>query len=98
MACIQLNRRCPCRLCRVCHGLHLIDPTVPMPPVQGVSWLANDGRRQAMLKRWTIAFVRSTMWHVREECDLEAQLEVTLSDFFIMLPPLQAMQPQKACT
>lgn len=29
-----------------------------------------------MLQRWTIAFVRCSMSHVREECNLEAQLMV----------------------
>lgn len=44
--------------------------------VQGLSWLSEDKQREDMLQRWTIAFVRSTMAHVRENCDLRSQLTV----------------------
>ncbi|CAL8464537.1 g4072 [Coccomyxa elongata] len=45
---------------------------------QGFSWFSEDQQRQDMLLRWTIAFVRCSMSHVREECNLEAQLRDTL--------------------
>ena len=44
--------------------------------MQGFSWFSEDQQRQDMLQRWTIAFVRCSMSHVREECNLEAQLRV----------------------
>ena len=44
--------------------------------VQGLSWLSGDKQRESMLERWTIAFIKCTMAHVREECDLQSLLEV----------------------
>ena len=35
-----------------------------------------DEHSLQLLLRWTSAFSRSLMWHVREECDLEAEMQV----------------------
>lgn len=37
-----------------------------------------DEHSLQLLLRWTSAFSRSLMWHVREECDLEAEMQVPL--------------------
>ena len=36
----------------------------------------DDEHSLQLLLRWTSAFSRSLMWHVREECDLEAEMQV----------------------
>ncbi|KAK9904842.1 hypothetical protein WJX75_003620 [Coccomyxa subellipsoidea] len=61
---------------------------------QGLSWLSEDKQREDMLQRWTIAFVRSTMAHVREDCDLRSQLTEVLEPN--ELEQLMAAQHQPA--
>lgn len=35
----------------------------------------DDEHSLQLLLRWTSAFSRALMWHVREECDLEAEMQ-----------------------
>ena len=44
-------------------------------PVQAQAYVDDEYSLQLLL-RWTSAFSRSLMWHVREECDLEAEMKV----------------------
>ena len=36
----------------------------------------DDEESLQLLLRWTSAFCKVLMWHVREECDLESELQV----------------------
>ncbi len=47
--------------------------------VQAESWLDQEDDLLDMVKRWSIAFSRSMMVHLREDGDLEAELKVGVS-------------------
>ena len=45
--------------------------------VQGLAWFSDTERKQkTLLQRWTLAFMKCTMAHVQEDCDLHAHLKV----------------------
>jgi hypothetical protein len=46
--------------------------------VQAESWIDSEDDLLDMVKRWSIAFSRSMMVHLREDGDLEAELKVRL--------------------
>jgi hypothetical protein len=48
--------------------------------VQAESWLDQEDDLLDMVKRWSIAFSRSMMVHLREDGDLEAELKVRLQN------------------
>lgn len=62
----------------------------------------DDEHSLQLLLRWTSAFSRSLMWHVREECDLEAEMQVPhmvlLAHISVrcMSSLLQDLQPTRA--
>ena len=39
----------------------------------------DDGEKLQQLTRWTIAFPKVLMWHIRDNCDLTAELQVSVS-------------------
>ena len=53
--------------------------------VQAESWIDSEDDLRDMVKRWTIAFSRSMMVHLREDGDLEAELKVSVSNMSFRL-------------
>lgn len=47
-----------------------------MSEAQGLTWFGDDRvEERDMLARWTVAFSLATMAHLREDCDLEKDLQ-----------------------
>lgn len=49
---------------------------------QGLTWFDEDREdERAMLARWTVAFSLATMAHLREDCNLEQDLQACLERY-----------------
>lgn len=54
---------------------------MPYVTLQAESWLpAAEGELLGMVQRWAIAFSRALQVHLREDGDLEAELQVIIAE------------------
>jgi len=66
-------------------------PSVPRAAGQGLTWFSDDQTEQRdMLARWTVAFGLATMAHLRNDCNLEQDLQVGADP--LRTPPLPALR------
>lgn len=61
------------------------------PYLQAQGFVEDEESLQLLL-RWTSAFSKVLMWHVREHCDLRAELQVTLT-LFSRSTPITSLTP-----
>lgn len=62
-----------CGMCEAAFGRGSVQQCLGCVQAQGY---VDDEESLQLLLRWTSAFCKVLMWHVREECDLESELQV----------------------
>jgi len=64
--------------------------------LQAQGFSENEESLQLLL-RWTSAFCKVLMWHVREHCDLESELQVSQPIACCQLPVAYCLLPIACC-